>query len=236
MKFLPHERYERILKQLETVRTIKVYEIANELNVSEKTIREDLKLLEDQGLLIRIHGGATLPEQEHALLPVEQRRKRHLDKKAIIAQKAVSYIEMNDTVILDSGSTLLELAKILPDMPMTVITNDILIIPEILKKNHIHLYVPGGYNEQGSTTLLGEDAIARLTQFRARKAFIGTTCYHPQHGCSLISHTEVSLKKAIIRQAETVYLLADQTKFHKVGLFPFARADEIDLVITDDAE
>lgn len=233
MKLLASERDVYIISALEQHRIIKVSDIAQHLNVSEKTIREDLSRLEEQGLLVRIHGGARIPDQEEALLPIAIRRKSHIEAKTEIAKKAVHYISENDTIVLDGGSTILELAKILPNIPMTVITNDLLTMQEVAKKNHIHLYVPGGSYTIGSTSLLGEDAEQRLRQFHIQKAFIGATCVHPEHGLSLISHVEVSLKKVMIEQAEQVYLLADQTKWNKIGLFPFASMDDIDVVITD---
>jgi DeoR family fructose operon transcriptional repressor len=236
MKLLANERDVFIIKTLEQNRIIKVTKAAVSLNVSEKTIREDLKRLEEQGLLIRIHGGACLPDEEGALLPIDIRRKSHMDNKAVIAKKAIQFIEENDTIVLDSGTTLLELAKILPDIPMTVITNDLFIIQEITKKSNIHLYVPGGSFTSGSTSLLGEDAENRLRQFRTQKAFMGTTCVHPKHGLSLISHVEVSLKKIMIQQAEKVFLLVDHTKWNKIGLFPFASLKEIDVIISDTNE
>jgi DeoR family fructose operon transcriptional repressor len=233
MRLLANERYEFLLKKLEKHRIVKVYEAALQLEVSEKTIREDLKYLEDQSLLVRVHGGARLLDQDHALLPIAERRLRHLDKKATIAEEAVKHIEENDTIIMDSGSTLLELARILPSFPMTVVTNDVLIMQQIILKPNIHLYVPGGNFSHGNSTLLGDDAEARLRQFRVSKAFMGTTCVHPEHGLSLITHTEVSYKKAIIQQAEKIYLLADQTKWNKIGLFTFASYAEVDVFITD---
>lgn len=236
MKLLANERDVYIINTLEHNRIIKVTAAAAFLSVSEKTIREDLKRLEDQGLLIRIHGGARLPDEENALLPIDIRRKSHMENKSKIAEKAVHFIEENDTIVLDSGSTLLELAKILPDIPMTVITNDLFIIQEITKKSNIHLYVPGGSFTTGSTSFLGEDAENRLRQFRTQKAFIGATCVHPKHGLSLISHVEVSFKKIMIQQAEKVFLLADHTKWNKIGLFPFASMKEIDVIVSDSNE
>lgn len=233
MKPLANERDIYIINTLEQQHVLKVVEAAAALHVSEKTIREDLKRLEEQGLLVRVHGGARLPDKEESLLPIAQRRKSHMSEKAAIAAKAVQYIEENDTIILDSGSTILELAKIMPDIPLTVVTNDLLIMQEIRKRRHIDVYVPGGFLVSGSTTLLGEDAEQRLKQFKTQKAFIGTTCVHPEHGLSLIAHTEVSIKKIMVQQAEKVFLLADRTKWNKIGLFPFASMDEIDVVVSN---
>lgn len=227
-------RHEFLLQELERHRTIRVSDMAKACGVTEKTIREDLALLEERGLLVRVHGGARLPDPDRALLPVQTRRKLHLERKRQIAAKAVAHIEANDTIILDSGSTILELARLLPDMPLTVITNDVPIMQELMKRTHIHLYVPGGSRAPGSTSLLGDDAETRLRQFRVQKAFIGATCVHPEHGLSLISHAEVTMKQTIIRQADQVFLLADRTKWNKIGLFPFASLDEIDVVITDE--
>lgn len=234
MKLLANERDVYIIDILQQHRVIKVADAADVLKVSEKTIRDDLTRLEEQGLLIRIHGGARLPDQGEALLPIAMRRSSHMEAKASIAKKAIEHIVENDTIVLDGGSTILELAKLLPNIPMTVITNDLLTMQEVAKKSNIHLYVPGGSYTTGSTSLLGEDAEQRLQQFHIQKAFIGTTCVHPEHGLSLISHVEVSYKKVMIQQAEQVFLLADQTKWHKIGLFPFATMNEIDMVITDE--
>nr|WP_243735029.1 DeoR/GlpR family DNA-binding transcription regulator [Paenibacillus turpanensis] len=230
---LATERHEFIIQKLEADRTVRVKDLAAELSVTEKTIREDLALLEERGLLVRIHGGARLLESEQALLPIGLRKQSHLDRKRTIAEHAVKHIEENDTIILDGGSTLLELARLIPDIPLTVITNDLHIMQEIALRQHVHLYVLGGSRAAGTSSLVGEDAEQKLKQFLVRKAFIGATCVHRQYGLSLITHAEVTLKKTMIERAEQVILLADSTKWNKIGLFPFARFDEVHIPITE---
>ncbi len=230
---LAAERHEFILRKMEEERTVRVKDLSEALSVTEKTVREDLALLEERGLLERIHGGARLLETEGAVVPVGPRRSSQLDRKRAIAEHALGLVEENDTLLLDGGSTTLELARLLPDVPLTIVTNDVAIMAEVAKRRFVHLYVPGGSRAQGTTSLIGEEAVRRMQQFRVRKAFIGATCVHPEQGLSLITHDEVTLKRAMLAQAEQVILLADTTKWNKVGLFPFASWDEVQLAITE---
>lgn len=138
------ERYEQILRELEINKIVKVSELSMALGVTEKTIRIDLEALEKKGLLKRVHGGAVLQEEEERIFPIEERQSRVSDRKIAIATEAKNRIKPNETILLDGGSTTLQVAKLLGDFPVTVITNDIKIAHELIDKEKVQLMVLGG--------------------------------------------------------------------------------------------
>lgn len=137
-------RHQSILDLLQTQGTVQVSELSELLSVTPKTIREDLEKLEEKGLLRRIHGGAvSRSDQADPMLPLQIPNTKRSKEKEAIAVHALRYIRQDDVIALDAGSTTLEIAKRLPNIPLTVLTNDLLIIRELMAKEQIRLVVPG---------------------------------------------------------------------------------------------
>src|SRR5690606_32132626 len=142
----PIRRHEKIMEVLLTNKEVTVAELSDKLGVTGKTIREDLTRLEEQGLIVRVHGGAVLAQSDQfGILPSKEPLTKHADEKADIASRALLHIKPNDIIALDGGSTTLEIARRLSNEPITVITNDVYIISELAVKDNIRLVVPGGY-------------------------------------------------------------------------------------------
>jgi len=118
------ERHQKIIEQLEEKRIVRVSELSKKFSVTEETIRRDLEKLEKEGYLTRSHGGAVFNEMvKNQEIPFAEREITNISKKKLIAQMSVRYVEESDTILLDASSTAWYMAKILPNMPLTVVTN-----------------------------------------------------------------------------------------------------------------
>lgn len=227
------ERHERILDQLDKNKIVKVSELSKLLEVTEKTIRGDLELLEKRGLLNRIHGGAVLAEDEGRMLPIAERQSGYSDVKSAIAKEAVKLIEPNETILMDGGSTTIAIAELLGEFPITVITNDLKIANVLLSKSNVQLMVLGGTRIDKSSSLMGAQATEMLKRMRVNRLFFGTTGISVEHGLTVFNSIHADWKKQIISCADHITLLADSSKFEKVALIQFAKFDEVNEIVTD---
>lgn len=230
---LAAERHRIIIERLEQSGAVKVSELSELFQVTEKTVREDLEKLEEKGLLKRTHGGAVLEQgSEDSLLPLQIPNVKHKDEKAAIAELALGIIEPNDIIALDAGSSTLELAKLLPNMPLTVLTNDLLIIRELTAKEAIRLVVPGGYRH--NNLLIGGESQEWISRLNVHKLFLSTTGIHLEYGLTIFTEELAKLKRLYMDNAKQVYILADHSKFDKGALITFGSLDETHSIITDE--
>lgn len=230
---LAAERHRTIIEKLELSGAVKVSELSELFQVTEKTVREDLEKLEEKGLLKRTHGGAVLEQGgEDSLLPLQIPNVKHKDEKAAIAELALGIIEPNDIIALDAGSSTLELAKLLPNMPLTVLTNDLLIIRELTAKEAIRLVVPGGY--QHNNLLIGGESQEWIRRLNVHKLFLSTTGIHLEYGLTIFTEELAKLKRLYMDNAKQVYILADHSKFDKGALITYGSLDETHSIITDE--
>ncbi len=230
---LAAERHRKIIEKLELLGAVKVSELSEQFGVTEKTVREDLEKLEEKGLLRRTHGGAVLEQSgEDSLLPLQFPNSKHQQEKAAIASLAVSCIESGDIIALDAGSTTLEMAKQLPNMPVTVLTNDLLIIRELTAKDQVRLVIPGGYRQHN--VLIGAESYDWIKRLNVHKLFLSTTGIHLEYGLTIFTEELAKLKRLYMEHAKTVYCLADYSKFGKGALITYAGLSDIDCIITDE--
>lgn len=230
---LAAERHRKIIEKLEQHGAVKVSELSEQFQVTEKTVREDLEKLEEKGLLKRTHGGAVMLQAgEDSLLPLQYPNSKHQSAKSAIAALALTCIEPDDIIALDAGSTTLELAKLLPNTPVTVLTNDLLIIRELMAKDQVRLVVPGGYRH--NNLLIGAEAQEWIKRLNVHKLFLSTTGIHMEYGLTIFTEELTKLKKMYMDNAKTVYCLADHSKFDRGALITYASLKDVDIIITDD--
>jgi len=228
----PIRRYENIMELLLARREVTVAELSERLNVTGKTIREDLARLEEKGLLQRIHGGAVLAQQDQlGILELNKPLTRNSREKEEIAELAVRYLEPNDIIALDGGSTTLAIARRLDNRPLTVVTNDVHIIAELSRKDAIRLVVPGGCRVRNM--LAGAEAASYVRKLNIRLAFLSATGVHPENGLTIYTGDLLGLKRALLESARTSYAVADHGKFGRTALLTFAGLTEIAAVLTD---
>lgn len=233
-KLLSAERESLICRSLTAgVRTIS--ELSNELQVSEATVRRDLETLEKQGVIRRVYGGAELLRKRHAEPLYEEKASLHAPEKARIAEAAVKFIQEGDTIFLDGGSTVLEMARRLPSLrDLTVVTNSLMAAAELMEKN-FHLILVGGAFRSLSRTLVGPLTSKILESLTISKAFLGTIGLEAERGISTTDPNEAYTKELVMKRSDKVFLLADSSKFG-VSSFVFSGdAADIDVLVTDSA-
>ncbi|WP_416148647.1 DeoR/GlpR family DNA-binding transcription regulator [Salipaludibacillus sp. HK11] len=228
------ERHEKILNELDKQTIVKVSYLSHLLQVTDKTIRIDLETLENRGLLKRIHGGATILEEENSILPIKKRQLQHSDVKDAIAREALLTIKENDTLLIDGGSSTLALAHLLGDFPISVITNDIKLAYELLNKEKVQLMMVGGTRIGTSGSLFGAEASDLLDRIRVNKIFFGTTGISIENGLTVLNGIHADWKRKALTCSNHVTLLADSSKFQKDALIKFASIEDLNQVITDD--
>lgn len=228
----PLKRHEKIMEALLERQEVTVSDLSELLQVTGKTVREDLDKLEGMGLLVRVHGGAMLAQNDqYGILTSRGAAEKHHSEKTEIAERALAYIRPGDIVALDGGSTTLEMAKRMDNQPITVVTNDLFIIAELTKKEQVRLVVPGGARVRNM--LVGDDTASFISGLNIHKAFISTTALHPEFGLSIYTGDLVPLKKAMIAASQQVYGVVDHYKFGQFALRTFAHCSELDCIISD---
>ena len=227
-------RLRLILDAIQNESVIDVNQIALKCNVTPKTIRLDLQELEYAGLLNRIHGGAIKPRyQNNNTSP--NTRAEHLYQKKLIAKKALSFINEGDIILLDSGSTTLELAKLLGNFNVVVLTNDLYIINELAFKDNVDLFTPGGYKQKvgDNVSLIGDDTVEFIKKYHAKKSFLSVSAIDVEKGTSIYFYGVTETKQAFINYSNERYCLVDSSKFGKIGYSKISDIDKLQNIITD---
>ncbi len=208
--------------------------LADELGVDTSTIRRDLDALERAGQAQRTHGGARPAPGATAKLPYTMKEGERLAEKAAIGAAAAGQVGDGETVILDSGSTTYEVARALRNHHgLTVITNDLRIAKFVAESSNTRLLVTGGELLGSVFTLVGERAIAFLSDYTADWAFLGADAVDIEAGITNMNTLEVPLKRSMINAAAQSVVVADSSKFGRRALAKVATVNEIDRVITD---
>jgi DeoR family transcriptional regulator of aga operon len=215
----------------------RVADLAERFQVSEVTIRNDLVQLEKQGQLIRDRGGA-LP-LDHAreitsLLAVEQRAHLQIAEKQRIARAAAQLVSPGDTILMDAGTTVVEMAPHLAGItPLTVVTNALNVALEVATKTDARIILLGGNFSRESSSTLGSLAEQTLGELRVQKAFLGTQAFDLEHGLTDTTMEIAQVKRAMIRAARRVILLMDSTKLGHSGFIKVAPLTAVQMLITD---
>jgi len=227
------ERRSDILRILDESGQVNVADLSQKMGVSEVTIRNDLDKLEKNGLLVRAHGGAF--KVRTSALPVSEKKSLNAAAKRAIGLKAVSLINEEDSIILDSGTTTLEIAKNLGHFnELTVISNALDIVNSLAQYEKIKVFVPGGFLKEFSMSLVGPMAERNFRQLYCKKLFLGIDGVKPNVGVFTHHMEEAYLNQIMIDIAEEVIVVADSSKFEKTGLAFIEGFEKIHKVITDE--
>lgn len=239
---LPHIRHKEIIAFLRTHGVIRVCELASRFEVTDETIRRDLKKLEESGLLKRTHGGAVptemSPESIHDRsreAPFATRRTIKLTEKRAIAQAALQRIEPNMTIGLDPSTTCCELARMLPDIQMTVVTNSPIIASILADTPNVRLISLGGLLDRDGWGFCGSLAEQSLEKMTLDISFMSCRGIDPLRGLSDPMEEPTLLKRKMISRSKRTILLVDHTKFLAGSVVPLARHRDMHEVITDNA-
>ncbi len=230
------ERRKKILNILTEHGEVFVDELSAKFNVSEVTIRNDLDQLESKNLLIRARGGALKHEQSVGIdYMISEKNKLNQAEKIKIGKAAANLITESETIILDSGTTTLEIAKNLGEIKsLNVITNAINIVNQLIPNQGVNIIVPGGTLRKKSHSLVGPIAEKNLKNLSVDKAFIGVDGLDPEHGAFTPNIEEASLNQIMIEITKEVILVADSSKFKRRSLAFICPPNKIDIIVTDD--
>lgn len=225
-----NQRRVKILNLIREDGHAKVQDLSKIFKVTDVTIRQDLEVLEEMGYIQREHGGAFLKDVGSFAKTGQLFNQTYIEEKREIAQKALNLINEGDCIILDSGSTTTEIAKLLIDFQnLTVITNA-LNIALILGENHgINLIVTGGEFKAPTLSLTGKMAADSLKDIHANKLFLATAGISTSMQLTYPSLSDLIVKSAMIKSSDEVYLVADSSK---IGVSSFASLGSISLVKT----
>ena len=230
------ERQEKILQYINTHKTVKVTDLANIFKTSVVTIRSDITELSNNGMIVKVHGGAfAISDRYNLEIPSRAKARQNNSAKLIVGQLAAEMVEENDIIILDSGSTTLEVARAIRNRRVTIITNDIQIGVLLASGNqgHLNLITTGGTVEPFTYTQSGVEALDFLKRLRVNKLFLGCDAIDPQKGMSNRTLLEASIKKAMIDVAEQVIAVVDSSKHNKEVFIHVCGVDAIDVLVTE---
>ncbi|MEG0365651.1 MAG: DeoR/GlpR family DNA-binding transcription regulator [Coprobacillus sp.] len=234
LKIDRHRIIEEMLKQ---TGSIIISDVSSTLNCSEETVRRDLKEMEADGILKRIHGGAFLPEDEDKTVPLRLRELYIPKEKDEIAKIVIdNFINENDVIMLDSSTTCLHLAKMLiqSNMNVTIITNSLSIISLFdTKYNNLRLIGIGGRYKNRSHSFVGPKARDSISSYLAAKSFISCSAIDIENGLLDNNENECEIRKTMIKHSKLRYLLVDHTKFSDSGDYIIDNFNNIDSIITD---
>lgn len=203
-------------------------------NVSEMTLRTDLKALDDTKRILRIHGGA---KSVQVIIGTDdflgRKSVMHIPEKQIIAEKALTLLRGDTTVYLDSGSTATVFARQFPDQSNLIYTTGLSCATELSNLSEPTVMLPGGKLNRYSQSVFGFSAIKELERVNFHQAFLGITGYEARAGFTCGVSDEAFLKQTAIRQSEQVVLLMDSSKIGVKCSFSVCGFEDIDVVVSD---
>ncbi|MFC5648253.1 DeoR/GlpR family DNA-binding transcription regulator [Paenibacillus solisilvae] len=233
------QRRDRIMELLRRNKQIVVKELAQEMNVSEGTLRTDLRMLEEEGVLERTHGGAVLARSKSAKSAVADnnsatRSDMNHEEKAAIGQHAASLVARGQCIILDASSTVLELAKALVDYDyLTVVTNGLESAMVLNQNPRINVILVGGVLRAGSRTVEGVIGKSILEQIHADLFFTSAEGLSLAEGMTDFSLYEAELKKVMTANARQTIALVDHTKLGRRSIATSVLLEHIHTLVTD---
>ena len=230
---LAFERREKILQYILTDKKVRIGDLAIVFNVSEETIRRDMKHLESSGMLKRFYGGAVITGLTKEV-PSRDRHLVQLEEKKKIAKKAAQIISDQTTLMADSASTVFEALKEIniSKRDITIVTNSVNVLYE-LKDSNINIFSTGGNLRKESTSLVGSAASNFIGNYYADIAIFGCKGLSVDHGITESNEPESQLKIQMYKHSKKTMVLADHTKFDKVAFIKAFHFSQIDYLVTD---
>mgnify|MGYP003584103505 CR=1 FL=1 len=229
------ERHRWVLDHLNARGSVRTSEVSEALGVTEETVRRDFEKLEVEGMLMRSHGGAVRLESNRRESPLQERAGENIVAKQAIARAALVRIKTGQTVYFDASTTVLQLALLVPDQPLTVVTNGLQIAMALAERSEIDCVLLGGVLKSNSMSTGGWAAEKALEIYHLDAAFLSCRGVDPERGFSDAGEVHARLKHAVMDRSDKVVLLADRSKSGLASSYFFAKPSDIDLWITDAA-
>jgi len=233
---ISNERQIEILNMLKEKPSVRVSELSEKLNVTLPTIRRDLQELENANMLKRTHGGAINVANTSFEELLFEKENKNIEEKKAIANAALDMISEGDTILLDSGTTTLELVKAIKNSQkhnITIVTNAFNIAAELINENKIDTIFIGGNIRYTTFSTVGPIAEKALQNIYADKVFIGINSIDIERGLTVPNLFEAQIKQNMVKAGREIIVLADSSKFNKFSFGIVCPISDVDHIITD---
>lgn len=225
------DRQRQIAELVSQRGSMRASDLSDLFGVTDETIRRDLAQLAESGLLRRLRGGA---ERTRTETTFSRRLREHESEKEAIARAAADLVTDGSTIILDSGTTALHLARALADkQDLVVVTNAVTNAVELMEHSNITVVLIGGVVRSATFGATGDLAVANLRDLRVDQTFLAISGVSIEGGMTYPSFDEAGVKRAMIEAAQEVILLADHTKFERNTMVRVAPLDVLSKLVTD---
>ncbi|WP_026883687.1 DeoR/GlpR family DNA-binding transcription regulator [Clostridium akagii] len=232
---LAQERQETIIEIINKERAVKVSNLLKIFNVSIETVRRDLEILEKEGRLKRVYGGAVLEKIDGSELTGTDRKTKCIDEKRELAGFATRYVREGQSIALDISTTNLEFARVFKKTVkrLTVLTNSLEIAAELSDMDKYTIILIGGVMRNDELCIVGDLAEEFISKFHIDTAFMSMSGISLNCGLTDYGMGEVQVKKKMMEVAKQTIILADSSKFDVVSLLNVCSLDKVDMIITD---
>lgn len=231
---LAEPRRKRMLAWLQEEGSARVRDLAEAFSVSEVTVRQDLERLEQEGHIVREHGGAYLKSVPQQVRAMALHHLVNMEAKRRIGRAAAALVEDGETIILDSGSTTTEMAMNLGEREhLTVVTNALNIALILGAMPTCSVHMPGGQFKAPTLSLSGERSADYFQGLFAQKLFLATAAISFEAGLTFPAIADITVKRAMIGSASRIYLLADSSKIGRTSFSSLGGIELIHALVTD---
>ncbi|USE35825.1 DeoR/GlpR family DNA-binding transcription regulator [Endozoicomonas sp. SCSIO W0465] len=230
---LPVERREHILAFVEEKGCANIEEMAERFDVSQMTIRRDIRTLEQEDKLRVTYGGAVSKSFLMEDIPYEKKNAVNIEEKKSIAHEALKQIREGQIVLLDSGTSTMALAKLMMRMKVTVITTDLKIALQLSDSSTVKVFTTGGNVSAITKAHTDVAALSFLDSINADIAFLATNSWSLNNGVTTASNDHYYIRRKMMERANKTVLLADSSKFGASSMKTIAHLEELDCIITD---
>jgi DeoR/GlpR family transcriptional regulator of sugar metabolism len=224
-----------ILKQIDSSGSVYVADLARDLDVSEMTIRRDLIELERSGLIRRVHGGAVSARGRSYEPPLYVRNEENKAIKERLGKYAAEMVVEGDSISLDIGSTIFEMATQLVDKKnLTILTPSFHIAGLLFNQPDIRIMLPGGILRHTEGSMIGELALSSISNYFVDRLFLGVGAIDAHAGFTEYNPDDAQVKRAMIKNAKEIFVVADSSKFQKIAFSLVSPLSEADHLITNE--
>lgn len=229
-------RQENIVKCISNDSGITIDTLASKLNVSEMTVRRDLKELESNEQIIRTSNSILLKDSFLNEVPFVKHQLINIEEKRNIAKKAMAFIKADETILLDAGTTTLEICKLLKDADykVRIVTNDIKAAAELIDSQH-EVIILGGTVQQNIGSMYGSQTIDMLNNIRVNVSFVGTQALMIDEGIFAPTIQKAKVKRLMMKCGQTAYLVVDSSKFNHTAFSKICDLKDFDGIIVEDS-
>lgn len=231
---LTEERHSIILDTVNKKKSVELGELCELLDASESTVRRDLNLLDEKGVLVKVRGGAIAIDDENffaAEPAVEEKAKLFAAEKEAIARYAASLIEDEDFVYIDAGTTTEKMIDFIPSKSVTFVTNAFINAKRLAQKG-FRVLILAGEVKASTEAIIGSEAVIALMYYNFTKCFMGVNGISVKGGFSTPDKSEAAVKRTAVSRSKEVFVLGDHSKFGKITSVKFAELNK-GRIITD---